>query len=162
MIRNNVDLPQPEGPINETNSRSPISSSIPSSAVVVPKRFETPLISTTLIVASAGDSSNQVLRRAAHDQLLGDDDDQEERDSECGGDQVRRPQSTRLRRVVLAEVDDLGAEPVWDRRRELADQRADDACSRADLQSRKDVGQRRGKAELPENAPITGRITSHQ
>ena len=67
-----------------------------------------------------------------------------------------------MRRVVLAEVDDLGAEPVWDRGRELADQGTDDTCSRTDLQGRKDVWQGRREAELPQNAPVTGRITSHQ
>src|SRR2546427_315542 len=106
-----------------------------------------------LQVGIASDASNQVLRCAPYNQLLRDEHDQKERDSERGCDQVCRPQSTRLRRVVLAEVDDLGAEPIWDRRRELADQGADDTCSRTDLQGRKDVRQGRWEAELPQKPP---------
>src|SRR5439155_18280957 len=50
MIRSSVDLPQPDGPISETNSRSPIASSIPSRAVVPPSNvLPTSLISTTLM-----------------------------------------------------------------------------------------------------------------
>jgi hypothetical protein len=42
MIRSNVDLPQPEGPIKETNSPGSTSRSIPSSAVTPAlKCFET-------------------------------------------------------------------------------------------------------------------------
>jgi hypothetical protein len=36
MIRSSVDLPQPDGPISDTNSRSPISRSIPSIATTPP------------------------------------------------------------------------------------------------------------------------------
>src|SRR6266545_2196751 len=75
-----------------------------------------------------------VLRRAADDELLEDDDAEEEKDAEAGGDHVRRPDVLRLQHVVLVEVDDRAAEPVGDRRRRLADDRADDARGRGDLE----------------------------
>src|ERR671920_2401418 len=149
MIRSSVDLPQPDGPISEMNSRSSSSRPMPCSAVTSPKRFVTSLIATTLM-------SGDVLRCAAHDELLGDQHDQEERDPKRGRDHVRRPETGRLRRVVLAVVDDLAAEPVLDRRRQLADDRADDARSRRDLERREDVRQRGRHAQLPEDAPLAG------
>src|SRR5437899_331635 len=51
MRRSNVDLPQPEGPISDTNSPSRTVRSMPSSAVRAddpePKTLSTPVISTT-------------------------------------------------------------------------------------------------------------------
>src|SRR2546428_10952964 len=75
MIRNNVDLPQPDGPIRETNSRSSIVRSISCNAVVSPNRFVILSIVTTLI-------SGHVLRRTPDDDLLRDHDHDEERDPE--------------------------------------------------------------------------------
>ena len=48
MIRSSVDLPQPEGPISETNSPGWTSRSIRSSASTSPrsKRFESPVTET--------------------------------------------------------------------------------------------------------------------
>src|ERR1041384_5208093 len=102
MMRSSVDLPQPDGPISDTNSPGSISRSIPCSAVVSSNRFVTSLISTTLMAAaSAGRRvdgsvrtarddasvvSCDVLRRTPHDELLRDEDDQEEGDAERGGD----------------------------------------------------------------------------
>src|SRR3954447_1983428 len=136
MIRSSVDLPQPDGPISETNSPGSISRSISCSAVVSSKRFVTSLIATTVMAVCPDDRrvdrsvptaaraepvrperddasvvSREVLRRAPHRELLGEEDDEEERDAERGGDHVRRPEPGRLRRVVLAVVDDLPAEP---------------------------------------------------
>src|SRR4051812_19280645 len=186
-IRSNVDFPQPDGPISDTNSRSPISRSIPCSATVCPNRRETPSSCTTLTAESpdgrridrsvqtaaraeparpdadsASAVSYEVLRRPPHDELLGEQDDEEEGDPERGSYHVGRPQTPRLRRVVLAEVDDLGAEAVRDRRRKLPDQRADDACGGGDLQRREDVRQRRGEAQLPEDPPLARRVALHQ
>src|SRR5262249_50332092 len=159
MIRSSVDLPQPDGPISDTNSPGSISRSIPCTAVVSPNRFVTSLICTTLIadapdgrrvdrsvrtavraepVRPEGDDASvvscEVLRRAPHDEFLRDQDDEEEGDAEGRGDHVGRPEPGRLRRVVLAVVDDLPAEAVLDRRRQLADDRADDARRRGDLE----------------------------
>src|SRR5262249_56661652 len=96
---------------------------------------------------SAPRRSYEVLRRPPHDELLDEDDDEEEGDPERGRDEVRRPEPARLRRVVLAEVDDLGAEAVGDRGRQLADQRADDARRGRDLERGEDVRQRGGEAQ---------------
>src|SRR5437763_6699683 len=132
--RSSVDLPHPDGPISDTNSPGSISRSMPCSAVVSPKRCVTSLISTTLMADSpdgrrddASVVSRHVLRRAADDEPLSDQHDEEERDAERGRDHVRRPEAGRLGRVVLAVVDDLAAEAVLDRGRQLADDRADDA-----------------------------------
>src|SRR5918994_2193342 len=178
MIRSSVDFPQPDGPIRETNSPSPISRSIPCTATTPPwpNSFETPESVTTLMaVASqsirvdrslqtdarakparleagtASGASCHVLRRSADDDPLDQDDDQEERDPEQRRDQVRRPQDRRRGRVVLVEVADRAAETVLDRRRELTDDRADDARCRRDLEGGEQEGQRGGKPQLPED-----------
>ena len=54
MIRSSVDLPQPEGPISETNSPGCTSRSIRSSASTSPrsKRFERPVIETAAAVVA--------------------------------------------------------------------------------------------------------------
>ncbi len=61
MVRRRVDLPQPDGPINDTNSPLPISRSIPLRATVVPdptaKVLPTPARLTT------GWRSDPVIRR---------------------------------------------------------------------------------------------------
>src|SRR5438105_7020623 len=126
MIRSSVDLPHPDGPISDTNSPGSISRSMPCTAVVSPKRFVTPLISTTLMAEAPdgrrvdwsvqtavqaeplrpeGDDasvvSRDVLRRAADDDSLCDQHDEEEGDAERSRDHVRRPQPGRLGRVVL-------------------------------------------------------------
>src|SRR5919204_3214389 len=76
-IRSSVDLPQPEGPISETNSPGSISRSMPVSATVPPsKRFETSWSETTAVIL------REVLRRAADDDPFRGDDDEEEGDPE--------------------------------------------------------------------------------
>ena len=51
MSRSSVDLPQPDGPMSETNSPDPIVRSMPSSAVTadgpVPNRLPAPAMDTT-------------------------------------------------------------------------------------------------------------------
>ena len=69
-----------------------------------------------------------------HEQLLEEHDGEEERDPERRSDQVRRPEVLRDERVVLVEVEDRAAEAVLDRARQLADDRADHARRRADLE----------------------------
>ena len=55
MIRSSVDLPQPDGPIRETNSPGCTSRSIRSSASTSPrsKRFESPVTETAAAAAVA-------------------------------------------------------------------------------------------------------------
>ena len=54
-IRSSVDLPQPEGPISDTNSPLATSRSIPCSAATAPapNSFETPRTDTTACVVGA-------------------------------------------------------------------------------------------------------------
>src|SRR5690242_3445146 len=110
----------------------------------------------------SSDRSYEVLRCATHDELLDDHDDEEERDPESRCDQVRGPEAARLGGVVLAEVDDLRAEPVRDRGGQLSDQRTDDARGRTHFQRGEDVRQRRREAELPEDPPVPRRVAPHQ
>ena len=127
------------------------------SAVVppLPNVFETFRIET-----AAARRSCDVLRRPPHDEPLDDRDDAEEEDPEGGGDDVRRPERRGVERVVLGEVEDRAAEPVLDRRRQLADDRADDARRRGDLERREDVGQRARELDAPERAPLARRRRS--
>src|SRR6188472_2113520 len=144
MIRSSVDLPQPEGPISETNSPSAISRSIPCSAVVWPNSFVKPAILTTLIRGSPGRGARRASRRAR------------------SRGRTRCPEPSRLRRVVLAEVDDLRAEAVRNRRREFADQCAHDAYRGAHLERREDVRKRGREPQLPENPPVARGVGAHQ
>src|SRR5205809_7473606 len=129
MIRSSVDLPQPDGPISDTNSPGSICSSMPCSAVVSSKRFVTSLICTTLMAFSpdgrrvdrsvqtavraepvrpdrddASAVSCKVLRRATHDELPGQQDHEEEGEAERGGEDVRRPHARGVGTVVEAGV----------------------------------------------------------
>ena len=135
-------MPQPDGPISETNSPGWSSRSMSWSAVVPP--FAKVLVTFSIVTAAAV-LIRHVLRGGADDEALGQDDGAEEEDPERGGDDVRRPQRGRVERVVLVEVDDRASEAVLDRGWELADDRTDDARGRRDLQRREDVGQRRGE-----------------
>ena len=81
---------------------------------------------------------------------------------ERGRDEVRRPEVLRLERVVLVEVDDRAAEPVLDRRRRLADDRAHDAGSRGHLERGEEIRERGRHAQLPEDLPVAGRVRVHE
>ena len=76
MIRSSVDLPQPDGPISETNSPGSIVEVdvLERGDVALRERFVTLSILTT----AADGRSCDVLRRAPHDELLATDDDEEE------------------------------------------------------------------------------------
>src|SRR5207244_6604924 len=125
MIRSSVDLPQPEGPINETNSPGSTSRSIPSNAVTPALNcFETPLSETALM------RSCDVLRRPFENEALQDDDREVDRDAEECADDDRRPEIRRLGRVVLVEVHDRVAKPALKGRGRLSDDGADDARGR--------------------------------
>src|SRR6185312_13921246 len=106
--------------------------------------------------------SYEVLRGTPNDELLGQDDEEKEGDAEKRGDDVGRPQALRRARVVLVEVEDRAAEPVLDRRRQLADDRADDASRGGDLEGREKIWERGRDAQLPEDAPTARRVRVHQ
>ena len=78
MIRSSVDLPQPDGPISETNSPGWTSRSMPSSASTSPrsKRFERFVDGDC---GGVGRRSCHVLRRPADEQPLRDRDDAKKR-----------------------------------------------------------------------------------
>src|SRR5688572_23899797 len=103
MTRNNVDLPQPDGPMSDTNSPRRIERSMPDSAVVTttPSRanvLSTPAMRTTVSLPAADalpadwvieaprrKSSQFGHRRAAsQDEHLEHADEREERDPEQG------------------------------------------------------------------------------
>ena len=106
ITRSSVDLPQPDGPISETNSPGrDLQVDVLERGDIAPRE--------RLRDALDRDDrrrSLRRLRRAPHDELLGDHDDEEEDDPEQRRDDVRRPQLLRLERVVLVEVDDRAAE----------------------------------------------------
>ena len=76
-------------------------------------------------------------------------DEHEEHDAEQRGGEDRRPELLRAGDVVLVEVDDHAAQARLDAARALADDRADDARGRRDLERREQVGQRRRQPQLP-------------
>ena len=82
MIRSSVDLPQPEGPISETNSPGSIARSMSCSATTSPrsKRFVSLLDLDDLRHATCSGARRD-------DELLGEHDDEEERDAEQRGDE---------------------------------------------------------------------------
>src|SRR3954454_11526145 len=94
ITRSSVDLPQPDGPISETNSPGRRSRSMSCSAVTLPLRnvFVRPAIETTgAALAACGSAfigqpsvarSCDVLRRSVDDDLLGEHDREEEHDPE--------------------------------------------------------------------------------
>src|SRR6476659_2235854 len=149
MIRSSVDLPQPDGPISETNSPWAMSSEMPSSAVVAgwsprANTLSTPARWTTgWSVMRAGLLGRRVgwsggLRRAAvaEDEPLGGDDQQEEQNPDEGRAADRRPELLGTGDVVLVEGDDQPAEALGDPARALADDLPDDPRRRRDLQRR--------------------------
>ena len=83
--------------------------------------------SSTLLARRRRRRSCHVLRGAPDDEAARRATIDEERDAEQRGDEVRRPEARRRADVVLVEVEDRAAEAVLDRRRQLADDRADDA-----------------------------------
>src|SRR6478672_8653288 len=175
MIRSSVDLPQPDGPISETNSPRAMSSEIPSSAVVTgwsprantlstPARWTTgwSVMRAGLLGRRLGRSGG--LRRAAiaEDEPLGDDDQHEEHDAEQGRAADRRPELLRAGDVVLVEGDDEPAEALRDSARALADDRPDDPGRRRDLQRREEVRQRCREAQLPVDLGARRGVRPHQ
>src|SRR5258706_13040015 len=139
MSRSSVDLPQPEGPMSDTNSSRSIERSMPSSACVCPaavsKTFETPAIEAGDWPASVIGSPCARRGPAAQREQLHDPNDPEEGQAEDRGGEHRRPQLLRPAAVLLVEVQDRPAEPeLAPARVPLADDRADDARRRRDLQ----------------------------
>ena len=128
ITRSSVDLPQPDGPISETNSPGWRSRSMswracvwPPSKVFVTCSIETAAGWSVCVIGLrsrwVGARSRDVAPgRARTTSALDDHDDAEEDDPEHGRDDVRRPERRRVERVVLVEVEDRAAEPVLDRR----------------------------------------------
>ena len=79
---------------------------------------------------------------------------EKERDPEQCCDEVRGPQVLGREDVVLVEVEDRAAEPVLDRRGQLADDRADHARRRGDPERGEEVGKRRREPQSPGRSPI--------
>ena len=159
-MRSNVDFPQPDGPISDTNSPRSTSRSISCSAVTppLPKTFVRLLIETTEPSAAhtrrsgARCTTTFSARRTTRKKPI----------PSSGGEEIRRPQTRRLEDVVLVEVEDRAAETVGDRGGLLADDRPDDARRRSDLQRREDVRKRGGNAKLPQNRPPSCRVRVHE
>ena len=158
MTRSSVDLPQPDGPMSETNSPGAMSRSMPLSATVsrppsrVVNTLSTPRIRTTAAgvrpgrPAPAGHASTPGRpRRTMH---LRDADHEEEHDPEHAGDEDRRPQLLGPGDVVLVEGRDHAPEPLRDAAGVLADDGADDAGRRGDLERGEEVRHRRRQAQL--------------
>ena len=72
----------------------------------------------------------------------------------------RRPQLLGPGDVLLVEVDDRAPQPVLDAAGTLADDRADDARGRRDLERREQVRHRRRQAHLPVDRPSARPRTS--
>src|SRR4029079_12352890 len=175
MIRSSVDLPQPDGPISETNSPWAMSSEMPSSAVVAgwaprANTWSTLERRTTgwsvmragLLVRRLGGSAGLWPAAVAKDVPLDGDDQQEEENPEQGGAADRRPELLRAGDVVLVERDDQPAQAFGDPARPLADDRPDDPRRRGDLQRREEVRQRRRQAQLPVDLGARRRVRPHQ
>ena len=155
MIRSSVDLPQPDGPIRETNSPGSTSRSMPSSAVTPALNcFETPLSETRFHATCSGARFriSRSSRTTARKNMM-----PSSAQATIVAHEIRG-----LGRVVLVEVHDRVAEPALERRGSLADDRADHARGRRDLQRREDVGQRGGHAKPPEDLPAARRVRAHQ
>ena len=161
MIRSSVDFPHPDGPISETNSpcsivevdalergrRPPLSKTFDRRPVIGDdvRRAHTRFSGAprTTIFSAISTMRKKLMPSAAAMTFVAH-------------------RSCRLDGVVLAVVDDLPSEPVLDRRRQLADDRADDARCRRHLQRGEDVRHRGRYAKLPEDAPIAGSVRVHQ
>ena len=176
MSRSRVDLPQPDGPISETNSPGRIARSMPSSALVRPAGRLEDLVDAgdrrrparcavrarssrpwpSQPVAAAG-------RPRSADQL-GDPDRRGRTPGRAARRRGSRPTaSPGALRVLLVEVEDRAPEPELAAARvPLADDRADDARRRGDLERREQVRQRGGHPELPEDRPARGGAAAHQ
>src|SRR5215213_5843904 len=149
ISRRSVDLPQPDGPMSETNSPSRIEKSMSSRAWVRPaavsKTLLTPLISTTALPrASPGPCCTSAVMPASPDGGVGtgtkreelqEPDGDEERQAQERRGEHRRPQLLGPGDVLLVEVEDRAAQA------ELAaagvplpHDRPDDARRRRDLQ----------------------------
>src|SRR4029077_2389754 len=147
MSRRSVDLPHPDGPISETNAPFGISRSICCNAGVLsapaPKTLSTARTRTTesgmrrrAWRARRGRSRSCFGGRGApsKEDDLGRPDEREEADAHDRGHDDRCPQLRWTRDVELVEVEDRPAQSVADARGQLADDRADDARGRRDLE----------------------------
>ena len=149
MSRSRVDLPQPDGPMSETNSPWRMVRSTDSSAVTaaspVPNTLPTPVASTT---GARGDrrrrpgppshsspSTGRYRPRVSSRSARLTMPDEDEADERAHDD--RRPQPLRPGRVVLVVVDDRAAETGGDARRLLPDDRADDRRGGRDPEARR-------------------------
>src|SRR5215212_3156926 len=146
MSRSSVDLPQPDGPISETNSHSPIVRSMPSSAwtppLSVPNVLSTPATRTTGRTWSAAGACSATGRRAvsvSREKRFDEANEPDEAEAEDRADDDRCPQAFRPRRVVLVVVEQRAPESIGDPRRELADERADDRRRGGDAERREEV-----------------------
>ena len=179
MIRSSVDLPQPDGPISETNSPGAIvevdarrgRSSAPGRRAL--KVLPTPLDPDDGRRRRcwrhrrrlghrrrSGQRSRRPAGPAAQDDELGDADEQKKAIPRSAAGDDRRPELLGPGDVVLVVVDDHPAEAVGDPARALADDRPDDARGRRDLERREQVRQRRRAAQLPEDVAGATRRTS--
>src|SRR5262245_45266702 len=117
-MRRSVDLPQPDGPMSETNSPAPIRSAMSSSAVTwappSPNTLPTPRASTTgraeVVVAAPVSVASTVIGPsedgsggtipAAHEECLAQPDQADEAEPDERAHHDRGPQSGRSARVV--------------------------------------------------------------
>ena len=167
MIRSSVDLPQPDGPMSETNSPAATDRSMPTSASTRPaawprgaKTFETPAISTTGrrrrmpgqpgVTAPCGAAVRAAARGGGRSASTPTTSrytaDPEDRRHDDGG-----PQVFGVQRVVLHAGDDLAGEAVLDERRQLPDDRADDRRRCGDPEPGEQVRPRGRQAELAQD-----------
>src|SRR6185369_3104114 len=158
MSRSSVDLPQPDGPMSETNSPGAIERLMSSRAVVRPpavsKTLLTPEIATTLVPGcplTSASPEGRVRPAAKREQLQQPDGDEEGQAEQRGGDH-RRPELLRTGDVLLVEVEDRAPESELAAARvPLPHDRPDDARGGRDLERREQVRQRGGHAQLPED-----------
>src|SRR5215207_9890413 len=151
MSRSNVDLPQPDGPIRETNSPPPMERSMSSSARTPPARspnvLPTPARRTAGVEPTAGVEAAAGSREAGEglgsvtgapfvvvesgagrrpvaipgDEAFCQADEADEPEAQDRAHDDRRPQAFRSGRVVLVVVEEGGSQPIGDPGWQLAD-----------------------------------------
>ncbi len=87
----------------------------------------------------------------AQEEHLGYPDQREEPDAHDRGHDDGGPELRRARDVELVEIEDRAAEPIANARRQLADDRADDARGRRDFERREEIGRGSRQSHLDQD-----------